>query len=75
MNFYVKVLPMMYYNSDAAVDSTTAKTFSLNRRAVHACKTPPVEGAGAGSLPVPYPGGAKKKKAKKKAVTTIAICR
>jgi hypothetical protein len=28
----------------------------------HACKTPPVEGAGAGSLPVPYPGCAKKKK-------------
>jgi hypothetical protein len=26
------------------------------------CKTPPIEGAGAGSLPVPYPGGAKKKK-------------
>jgi hypothetical protein len=30
----------------------------------HACNTPPVEGAGAGSLPVPYPGGAKKLKIK-----------
>jgi hypothetical protein len=26
------------------------------------CQTPPVEGAGADSLPVPYPGRAKKKK-------------
>jgi hypothetical protein len=32
--------------------------FSVN----HACKTPPVEGADAGYLPVPYPWGAKNKK-------------
>jgi hypothetical protein len=37
---------------------STALTSALS----HACKTPPVEGAGAGYLPVPYPGGAKKKK-------------
>jgi hypothetical protein len=33
-----------------------SRTFTLN----HACKTPHVEGAGAASLPAPYPGGTKK---------------
>jgi hypothetical protein len=35
--------------------------FTMSR----ACKTPPVEGAGAAFLPVPFPGGAKKEVEKK----------
>jgi hypothetical protein len=44
------------------IDDEFEFCFELMLSCSHACKTPPVEDAGAGSLPVPYSGGAKKKK-------------